>query len=390
MFKPLFRTAFAAVDRHLLPVEGVSLLEQVQALISSHGGVLYTNDLSTMFQDEAGTQPVTSPGDPIALWLDSGQGGLGSLGVERVTNGDFSSGETGFTELGGNSITVAGGQATLSRAVGGSEPVVSFSVDTEAGKSYLISVDVIDRSDMGANAFGVYADDVALLSTTASGVSQLLFHASATETATWQLRIMGGTPLTSSRDIVIDELSVREVPGHHAVQTTAAAQPVLQQDGSAFYYLDFDGVDDLLAGLNSVTLSQPSTVSICFSVPAAGTSRPLLSGTSPNRHNMTINGTDHPLIFAGGSLVDTDTTIAVNVPYIFTAEFNGPSSSIRINKSQTAGGGAGTEGLSGLSIGAGGGGSPPSEASVYAVAIVSGVLSASEMAVLEDYIESLY
>lgn len=35
--------------------------------------------------------------------------------------------------------------------------------------------------------------------------------------------------------------------GNHATQATAAARPILQQDGNGKYYLSFDGVDDFLS-----------------------------------------------------------------------------------------------------------------------------------------------
>lgn len=34
--------------------------------------------------------------------------------------------------------------------------------------------------------------------------------------------------------------------GRHMIQATAAARPVLRQDGGSFYYLEYDGVDDTL------------------------------------------------------------------------------------------------------------------------------------------------
>jgi hypothetical protein len=40
--------------------------------------------------------------------------------------------------------------------------------------------------------------------------------------------------------------AIRKLFGHHLVQATAAARPTLQQDAGGRYYLDFDGVDDIL------------------------------------------------------------------------------------------------------------------------------------------------
>lgn len=43
---------------------------------------------------------------------------------------------------------------------------------------------------------------------------------------------------------VVDNISVRELPGNHAFQATAASRPVLQQDSNGNYFLLCDGVDD--------------------------------------------------------------------------------------------------------------------------------------------------
>lgn len=45
--------------------------------------------------------------------------------------------------------------------------------------------------------------------------------------------------------------------GNHMVQATSAARPVLRQDGSGYYYLEFDGVDDSLASTASITFGVP-------------------------------------------------------------------------------------------------------------------------------------
>lgn len=50
--------------------------------------------------------------------------------------------------------------------------------------------------------------------------------------------------------------------GFHATQSTAAARPILRQVGS-LYYLDFDGVDDFLAGPTS-TASTTNETSIAY------------------------------------------------------------------------------------------------------------------------------
>ena len=67
------------------------------------------SDYSTLFQDSAGTTPVTAVEQPVGLMLDKSQELV--LGSELVTNGDFSSGTTtGWTALSGGLLSVVSGQ----------------------------------------------------------------------------------------------------------------------------------------------------------------------------------------------------------------------------------------------------------------------------------------
>ena len=70
------------------------------------------SDYSTLFQDSAGTTPVTAVEQPVGLMLDKSQGLV--LGPELVTNGDFSNGTTGWSAWNTNAqISVASGQMTV-------------------------------------------------------------------------------------------------------------------------------------------------------------------------------------------------------------------------------------------------------------------------------------
>lgn len=56
----------------------------------------------------------------------------------------------------------------------------------------------------------------------------------------------GTTPVTATGQPV-GKILDKSGRGNHATQGTAGSRPTLQQDGSGFYYLSFDGVDDSLA-----------------------------------------------------------------------------------------------------------------------------------------------
>lgn len=56
----------------------------------------------------------------------------------------------------------------------------------------------------------------------------------------------GTTPVTAVGQPV-GKILDKSGRGNHASQSTAAARPVLQQDGNGKYYLSFDGVDDFIS-----------------------------------------------------------------------------------------------------------------------------------------------
>ena len=72
------------------------------------------SDMSTMYQDAAGTTPVTASGQPVGLILDKSKGGLSA--TELVTNGSFDN-AAGWTETSGT-LTISGGTATLASECG--------------------------------------------------------------------------------------------------------------------------------------------------------------------------------------------------------------------------------------------------------------------------------
>ena len=89
------------------------------------------SDLNTLFQDAAGTTPVTAVERPVGLMLDKSKGLV--LGPELVTNGDFSNGTTGWTA--NNALfTVVNGELEITAS--GSSPSARRALSTTAGKTY--------------------------------------------------------------------------------------------------------------------------------------------------------------------------------------------------------------------------------------------------------------
>ena len=107
---------------------------------ASEPGWVYDNsDMSTLFQDSAGTTPVTAVGQPVGLQLDKSKGLV--LGPELVTNGDFSAGSTGWTS---SSWTFTGGAATYPDTINDFfRPATGFEVPLVGGKSYIVTFNLV-------------------------------------------------------------------------------------------------------------------------------------------------------------------------------------------------------------------------------------------------------
>jgi hypothetical protein len=162
-------------------------------------GVWYDpSDFTTMFQDVAGTTPVTAVEQPVRLLLDKSKGL--ALGPEI-----FSS----FTSTG--LWTVSGSTYSISSAASNTDLRVDF-IGT-VGKRYVISF-------------------------TASGVSgSVLFYPLNTSPPS----IVNGTNVTrelsnagffiiratTGASATVSNISIRELPGNHATQSTNGAQPTL-------------------------------------------------------------------------------------------------------------------------------------------------------------------
>lgn len=222
---------------------GGSLTARVQSLFAKYavgGGMYDLLDLSTLFQDSAGSVP-GAHGQPIGIALDKSQGLV--PGTELVTNGDFSNGTTGWTVgSGGNaatlSLTAGVLRATSTASFGRFYPASPLT--TVAGRWYQVSFDVVAFFS-GNSAFrvGTFLNGSDVLPTqviTGAGRKTFVFLAITSTTYLW---FENG--VTSGGYQEVDNISVRELPGNHADQPTATARPQSQSHGAVF-----DGVDDWL------------------------------------------------------------------------------------------------------------------------------------------------
>ena len=251
------------------------------------------NDLSTMFQDAAGTVPVTAVGQPVGLLLDKNKGL--ELGVEKVVNSDFDS-NTAWIKAA--SVTISNGSAIFNGATG--NPVLSLNVGITPGKWYELTINVAEATagSITLRIYGIGGDDSIL---TASSVGVYKVRALARSDAIGLIGVAA-----SSASMKLSSVSVKEILGITASQTTSAARPILQSNPCR---IDFDAVGDkLITNLSA----QLTGCTVIRSVPSVGT-QILANQTIPATYE---DNTDHcGLIVINRALTPSETSA-------ITSEFN--------------------------------------------------------------------
>lgn len=206
-----FRTALLSGTR-------ITAFTPLSLFASGEQGAWYDpSDMSTMFQDAAGTTPVTAVEQPVSLLLDKSKSL--ALGSELVTNGDFSNGLTGWTNNsnGTGTATVSSGVLTLTRGVDFSNRGrVDQPVTTVVGATYVVTGNVSGLSIQVATTNGG-------ASFAESSTGTLYFIATSTTTFVVIVNITNNSTGTA------DNISVKNIAGSHAYtpSTATASRPVL-------------------------------------------------------------------------------------------------------------------------------------------------------------------
>lgn len=214
-------------------------------------GVWYDpSDKSTLFQDVAGTVPVTKDGDPVGLMLDKSQGL--ALGEELMVNSNFNSDINGWTALYPLRATVSwdSGRLKLSNISGVSNggQTARYTINTIIGKTYRISANLentnlarLQVSNNNVQLAAWYAESV--------GVRDIQIIFTATSVNTNLDLDLAGSGMWGQGTIWLDNISVKELKGNHATQSVSTSRPIYKTDG-LIHWLEFDGVDDRLGWEN--------------------------------------------------------------------------------------------------------------------------------------------
>ena len=217
------------------------------------GVMIDLTDKTTLFQDANGALPVVNNGDPVGLALDQHKWGGLTLAAHRAaqaelqTNGDFGSGISGWTQDGSFAALTwdAANQRLVVTANGANIPSVGGPTITglTVGRWYEVSVNIVTAT--GSGNFNIYVGssvgsgsmlNFGIVATT--GAYRRLFKANATSAV-----VTVGCRAGSGVITTIDNVSVKEIDGHHAT-ATSTNRPLWQ---SATSDVLFDGSNDYLS-----------------------------------------------------------------------------------------------------------------------------------------------
>lgn len=170
------------------------------------------------------------------------------------------------------------------------------------------------------------------------------------------------------------------------VQATGSRQPA---DSGSDYV--FDGVDDYIQC--SYTLAQPSTLIVVVKeiTPPVGVFA-RITGAPTATTSVLYQSPGDPILvtqYAGANGPAT-TDLATNTYGIFTAIYNGASSTLRVNENTAATGNPSTNAANGLSLGADGSGGVPSNTAFKAAMTCKSALTAGQASAVRTLLYTAY
>jgi hypothetical protein len=295
---------------------GGSLEDAVRALFaaSEQGFWLDPSDAATAFQTSTGTTAGVV-GQPLGLRLDRRLGS--ALGAEEFTTmaGEGAAGRNANSTVTASSAT----SMTVQSVAAGTYGINWNTLAAVAGRAYRVTFTAV--SSVARNLTPSFAGTpLAIAVTTTPTTFTMQFPAGAGSAAmdTFISALGAGETLT------ISDVSVKWVPGTHALQATSPSRPVWAQDG-AFYRDTFDGFDDSL----SIAAGGGSTTGFFYCgaihvAGGAGTDRRIVGdNTATTGYVVRVNASDqlellggHGAGFAG---VATVATLPVGQTHVVTA-----------------------------------------------------------------------
>ena len=235
--------------------------QQIQKLFANgEQGFHYDpNDLSTMFQDAAGTVPVTGVGQPVGLMLDKSKGL--ALGGELIVNGSFAQDVSWWDANNTAILTWNDGMARFTR--NDSSDSISQGFPTVVGKWYKVTVTAHPASSNNARV--AVGSVNSITSSTNTIVLSFTNELALLFIATTEISYISLGSVADGAAIDFDNVSIKSLTGNHAYQATSASRPILQDAPKRIH---FDAVDDKLI---TDLPAQLTGCTVIRSVPSVGT-----------------------------------------------------------------------------------------------------------------------
>lgn len=232
------------------------------------------NDLSTMFQDEAGFVPVTGIDQPVGLMLDKSKGFVLEANQMKYPHSESLPGTVSMSD--GTHTWSLNTQNPIS-GVQDSRLVVTnpasstyqpslqllLNAPLKIEKVYRLSFKykVNSGSPRIAHIFrGQTITEIPSSKGTLSGkgVFELYVRLESNNSSVPLLYFSN----KSAFDLQMNEFTIQEVKGNHAYQRTSASRPILRQNAvTGANYLEFDGSDDFLV-TNSIDFTVTNKLSL--------------------------------------------------------------------------------------------------------------------------------
>jgi hypothetical protein len=200
----------------------------VSLFAAGEEGALFLPGPTTSFLSTTDLTPAGA-GDTVGFQLDTSQGAgysggsFTGLGSELVTNGTFDTDVSGWTATRATTSISSGAMRVTSTDANGFAKQGPITV--EVGKTYFYSFDITAIEGINSRLqMGSSNNSSSYIIGSNVGSFSGVFVATTEEL---HIRIYAEISGDPGDYIEVDNISVRELPGNHAVQTTAAARPVL-------------------------------------------------------------------------------------------------------------------------------------------------------------------
>lgn len=175
----------------------------------------------------------TATGQDVAFALDKSEGAtydgveFQGLGGEEISNGDFSNGTTGWLSHNGAALSEAGGVLSVT-GTGTTFSDATQTLNLTADRYYLSAASFLSGAGrFRVSDFGISNTHLVPNSTTTGPVDFRYVINPASTSSSVRLGVDGATDTTTW-----DNVSVKELPGSHAHQGTAASVPTRNSNGS--------------------------------------------------------------------------------------------------------------------------------------------------------------